>query len=100
MKIYISAPITGYDLEERKEYFEKLSNAARAFGYEPVNPMADIDIENPPSRPQCMRKDIRQLCDCDAALFGDDWWKSEGCKLEHDIAKALDLYTWEVRYSE
>lgn len=38
-KIYISAPINGYDLNERKRFFEQKEEEIKALGYIPVNPM-------------------------------------------------------------
>ncbi len=39
LKTYISAPITGYDVEKRKRYFQQVANQLEEHGFTPVNPM-------------------------------------------------------------
>ena len=39
-KIYISSPITGYNLNERHNFFARIENELTILGYKAVNPMA------------------------------------------------------------
>lgn len=93
-KVYISAPITGYDLKERKEYFASKAEWLRDLEFEPVNPMADIDIGNPPPREDCMKRDIKMLLDCTAMILFGDWQNSEGCNLEMLVAKQCGIWVF------
>ena len=40
-KIYISAPISGYDLTERKALFSQMEDILAEEGYKPVNPFSN-----------------------------------------------------------
>lgn len=97
MKIYISAPITGYDHEERQSFFARVSGEIVKKGHEAVNPMAPIVEEGNEERlltlthSEYMRRDIRLLLDCDGILLQGDWRKSQGCKLEETVALGCGL---------
>lgn len=39
-KIYISSPITGYNLNERHKFFAQIEKELTIFGYKAVNPMS------------------------------------------------------------
>ena len=39
-KIYISSPITGYNLNERHNFFARIENELTILGYQAFNPMA------------------------------------------------------------
>lgn len=94
-KIYISLPISHFDLEERREYAQKVEDALSHF-YEVVNPLKNgIDVDAHWS--VHMRKDIADLLECDAIYMCKDWQWSHGCKLEHDVATSCGL---EVKYEE
>ena len=94
-KIYMSLPISHFDLEERREYAQKVEDALSHF-YEVVNPLKNgIDIDAHWS--VHMRKDIANLLECDVIYMCKDWQWSHGCKLEHDVATSCGL---EVKYEE
>ena len=84
-KVYISAPITGFDLDERKRYFGDIAATLKLHGYEPVNPMKngvplDADVK------EHLRVDFRNLLDCDYILLCDGWENSRGCQKEASLA--------------
>ena len=102
MKIYISLPITDYDLQERKSFAERLKKHLQL-----INPQAEIvtpfDV-NPvqelsyaeymgndiaallTSDAEYMGNDIAALLTSDAVYFCKGWGKSRGCRLEHSAA--------------
>ena len=47
MKVYISLPITGKDLQEQKRHAEGVASFLLAVGFTPVNPLTD----SPPTLP-------------------------------------------------
>lgn len=98
MKIYISAPITGYDLQERKEFFAAMASLLRDLGQTPVNPMESIDVSNPPAHSEAMRRDIAMLLDCDAILLLGEWWNSEGCVVEKMVAETCGIKVIGLEY--
>lgn len=98
--IYISIPISGYDLEERKEYAQRVESALSA-SYEVVNPLKN---GIPETEDWCvhMRKDISDLLTCDFIFMCSGHILSRGCRLELDIAKSCGIgviYESEVDYS-
>lgn len=89
-KVYISAPITGYNLGSRKRYFAEKARLLAAKGYEPVSPL-DGQTNLNLSRPAQMKRDIRLLLDCDAIMLCQGWERSQGCNVERDVAAACGL---------
>lgn len=88
VKIYISGKITGFP-----EYAEKFAEAEAeltANGYAVVNPIRNGIPSGEPWNVQ-MKADIRLLLDCDAIFMLDNWEKSIGATLEHEIAFWLGL---------
>ena len=92
MKVYISLPITGLDLEVQKLVAEQAAERIRAMGDEPVNP---FDVPYPPNIGSLteeqlwayyMGRDIEQLLLCDAIYFCNGWQKSKGCNIEYLVA--------------
>lgn len=86
MKIYVSLPITGYDLEERKERASELKRRFEREGHEAVTPF-DLDWEEGKDYAHYMGRDIEALLRCDAVYFNRGWKKSKGCCLEYWAAK-------------
>ena len=90
-KLYISLPITGYNLNERKEYARKVKETVEGLGcYEVVNPLDNGLGEDAPYK-EHMKKDVQMLLDCDAILFCDGWSESDGCIAEGSLAAACGL---------
>lgn len=95
-RIYISLPISHYDIEERRKYAQKVEDALRMFYPEVVNPLKNgIPAEKHWS--VHMKKDICDLLTCDAIYMCEGWQWSHGCKLEHDVATSCGLI---VKYDQ
>lgn len=88
MRIYVSLPITGYDLEERKERASELKRRLEREGHEAVTPF-DLEWEEGKDYAHYMGRDIEELLRCDAVYFDRGWEKSKGCCLEY---WAADIY--------
>jgi hypothetical protein len=84
-KLYISIPITGYDLEKTKKEAEMRADTFKN-DYTVISPFDVCAEENLPYS-ACMGKCIRALLDCDAVFFASGWTNSKGCNLEYAAAK-------------
>lgn len=85
MKIYISIPITGHDIEEVEASCIYASGVIQAKGHTPVSPL-DVSPDPDATYAEHMGNDIEALLCCDAVLFLDGWRTSKGCRLEHEAA--------------
>lgn len=90
MKIYISIPISGCDIERQRETASKIAEVIKRMGHEPVNP---FDTPQAPEHWNSDRKyayymgeDVKRLLMCDAIYMFRDWENSTGCTIEHSIA--------------
>lgn len=83
--VYISGPITGYDLSERKLAFLKVQHMLEALGYKAVNPLDNGIPDDAPYHVH-MRADLQMLLDCDAIYMMPGWEQSTGAKLELNVA--------------
>ena len=101
MKIYISGPISGYDLEERKQAFENARKEILDFCErwdEKSGGRTEVEVFSPPhaykegmTYAQIMRYDIEQLLKCDLIVFLNGWQDSRGCKAEREVAKVCGI---------
>lgn len=90
-KIYISIPITGFDIEEQKKkanWYKRLLAAK----YEVITPF-DINQDANEGKPYSyyMGKDIEALLECDAIFLSPGWVDSKGCTAEYEVAKIYGL---------
>ena len=86
-KVYISGPITGYDLQERRTAFARAAEYIRRKGGQPVNP---LELGYDPGRMDYaahMGTDIAALLRCDTVMFLPGWHASDGCTLEFAAAR-------------
>lgn len=93
-KVYISGPIAHYDIEERKAAFAKAAITLRSEGFEPVNPFCNplhLNGREDADWRDHMREDIKMLLDCDYIVLLPNWEKSNGCKLELDVASSCGI---------
>ena len=67
-KVYISLPINGYDIDERKDTAMKMEVKLRGRGYDVFNPL-DNGLTHEASTYEHMKADIKALLDCDAIMF-------------------------------
>jgi hypothetical protein len=96
MKVYISLPITGHDIEEVEARCIFAKSVLKKKGHTPVSPLDVSDNPNA-SYAEHMGRDISALLDCDAVVFLDGWEESKGCALEHAAAKIYNkLITYEL----
>ena len=95
MKIYISLPITGHDIEEVEASCIYASGVIQAKGHTPVSPL-DISPDPDADYAEHMGNDIEALLCCDAVLFMENWSTSKGCRLEN---AAAEIYDKQVFYS-
>lgn len=89
MRVYISGPMTGLP-DLNFPAFREAARRLRSLGFEVVNP---AELNPDPTTPwaQCMRADIKALCDCDVIALLPGWEKSKGAHLELQIAHRLEL---------
>lgn len=98
-RVYLSAPISGYDLAERKHTFAAMEKKLRVRGYDVCNPMG-TQWESGLTAHDYMRKDIEMLLTCDAIMLMDGWNKSAGCHTELCVAIAIGIEIWFEDLSE
>ena len=100
-RVYISLPITGFQLEERRAYAKKVAENIRekSLDKEKIKTITPFDINEDLSLPysQLMGKDIAALLECSAIFLCIGWEKSKGCRLEKATA---DIYDLEVLFEE
>lgn len=88
-RVYIAGPMTGLP-ELNFPAFERAAARLRASGYEVVSPhevCPDKGIE----WSAALRRDIPELCTCNAVALLPGWERSRGAKLEKFIAEALGM---------
>ena len=85
--IYISLPITGYDLHERRDVARRQREKLMAEGWAVVDPLNQQDhIADEASWADHMRYDLKLLLNCDAIYMMDGWHTSRGCATEYLVA--------------
>lgn len=89
MKVYLSGPMTGLP-DNNFPAFHAVAQALREAGEDVVNP-AEINPDASLSWEECMRADIKALCDCDAIYLLPGWEQSKGAHLELHVAHRLGL---------
>lgn len=94
-KYYLSIPITGYDLKERRETaMQAKKKIENMFGVDVVTPFDIKGIDQDSDYEHCMGCDIEELLRCDA-IFMMPWWEEScGCKAEHAVARVYEIMTY------
>ena len=95
MKVYLSGPMTGIQ-DFNFPAFNAEAARLRAAGLQVVNP-AEINPDTTMSWHECMRADIKALCDCDTLALMPGWESSQGAHLELHIAHRLGLRVIQTR---
>lgn len=90
MKVYISGPISGHNIEERKAAFARVKAILEGAGHEVFNPMENgLDHDAPTS--EHMKADIKALLECDCIYMMKRWNHSAGCQTEILVAMACGI---------
>lgn len=90
MKVYISIPITGKDIDEQRKHAGDVASFLLTAGHTPVSPFNNgLDVNA--SYEEHMRADIKMLLDCDAIIMCRDFLMSFGCRFECDVANKCGL---------
>lgn len=85
MKIYISIPISGLDIDKVCEKADLIKAKLSREGYEVVSPFEVCAGKNPKYE-DYICYDLLAMLGCDAIFFCKGWEKSCGCSIEHDVA--------------
>lgn len=85
-KVYLSFPISHFDIEERREFAEKREKIlTEVYGYEVVNPLKN-GLDASAHWREHMKRDVQLLLECDKIFMCKDWQYSKGCLFEHEVA--------------
>jgi hypothetical protein len=99
LKIYIAGPMRGIKDFNHKE-FNRAEESLKSKGiYKVINPCtSDLDsgltneeLENSKGLRIVMARDLTDVCSCDSIYMLHGWQKSEGARIEHNLAVMLDL---------
>jgi hypothetical protein len=88
-RIYISGPMSNLP-EWNFPAFNAAAKGLRELGFDVVNP-AEVNPDTTMTWEQCLRMDIKQLCDCDSLVLLKGWQNSKGAQLELHVAHRLGL---------
>lgn len=88
-KIYIAGPMRGYP-DLNFPAFHKAEDDLNLGMWDVVNP-AKLNPDPNADYVECMRIDLKALCDCDAIYLLRGWENSEGAMAEFNVARALKL---------
>lgn len=93
-KLYISLPISGYQLDVVRREADTYKELWQDEGYEVITPF-DLSPESDKPYSYHMGKGIEGLLECDAVYFSPGWVDSKGCNLEYAAAKIYEktIYT-------
>lgn len=107
-RLYLAGPMSGLPSLNFPAFHAEAARL-RALGYEIINPAeinagADeavaFDKMTPEERKahwcKCMKLDIRELMTCDGIALMPGWWRSEGAKLECQIASKVGMAVYDV----
>lgn len=90
IKVYISAPVTGRPLEERKGFFATAAKNLRDMGFVPVNPMTN-GVPPTAAHATHMKADLKLLLASAYYVQALDSVNSAGCYTEELMAEACDI---------
>lgn len=99
MKIYISIPISGCDIEQQRGTASKIAEIIKRMGHEPVNPFdtpqAPEEWNSDEKYAYYMGEDIKRLLLCDAVYVCNGWKHSRGCRAEVRLARIYHLSVYD-----
>lgn len=96
-RYYVSLPISGYDLAERKQCAMCAEKQIVEKYPKPLQVITPFTVCPDSDKPYSyfMGKDIEALLECDIVYFCEGWQNSDGCMLEFAAAK---IYKKEIRF--
>lgn len=86
MRIYISLPISGFNIEHCRERAQMGVEMVERRGHVAVNPF-DVCPEQDLTYAQYLGKDIEALLGCDGIFLMTGWSSSPGCNAEWRVAE-------------
>ena len=89
-RVYISGPISGYDMEERREAFGRAAKMLKELGYLPISPMNN-GLPDDSTREEHMKVDLALLMTCEYIYQMRGWTDSKGAVLETLVARQLGI---------
>ena len=93
LKVYISLPITGFDVDERKERAMQTEVHLKGLGYDTYNPLGKDWVEGLTYQ-EYMRIGLEELMKCDVIYMLQGWHLSNGCGVELRVATSIGLEVW------
>lgn len=88
--LYCSGPIT--DTPNFRQAFDEASEELRALGWRVYNPAAFEDLLGDDREySECLRLDLFVVMMVQALWMLPGWSRSRGARVEHDVAKVLNL---------
>ena len=87
--VYIAGPMTGRPSYNYPAFFAE-EERLKKLGYEVRNPARGGIVEGY-SWEDYMKRGLRELMDCDYIRMLPDWYKSEGARMEWQIAMDLGI---------
>lgn len=107
-RIYLSLPISGYPINQRKEYAYQVKRELECghyagWGYfkdeDEIQIVTPFDVCPEPDKPYSyyMGKDIEALLECDAIYLCEGWQNSKGCMAEFEVAR---IYGKEIMFEK
>ena len=99
MKFYIAGPMTGLPDFNYPE-FNKAADELRKQGYKVVNP-AELDGgDTSMTWTYYIKRDLKELLDCQGIVLLKGWEKSRGATLEAFVAYILGLRLYKMNHNE
>lgn len=88
-RYYISLPISGYDLAERKQCAICAEKQIADRYPKPLQVITPFTVCPEADKPYSyyMGKDVEALLECDAVFFCKGWQNSKGCMAEFAVAR-------------
>ena len=88
--VYLSGRITGLPITYVRQFFERAEEHYTSEGYKVLNPLRNGLTEDN-TWEQHMAKDIIMLQRADIIALLPGWEKSKGARLEHEVAKVMNM---------
>lgn len=90
LRWYLSGPISGYDMAERRKAFAEVEDFLSEDGDEVVNPLNNGLPEDAEWSDHILR-DLELLLDCNCVCLMPGWKNSRGCLAEVKFARKMGI---------